>query len=111
MHRSQWNQLHCLLSVLQTDILLRCFQSNYNTLYGSDSSVSVDIFREHEPGRREEIEGARFQKIIGKVKSFKEKLKIYSGEDRAVLMHFICNYKSQVGKDINTFSVPATSLK
>lgn len=27
------------------------------------------------------------QKSTGKVKFFKEKLKIYSGEDRAVLMH------------------------
>lgn len=72
-------------------ILLHCFQSNYNSHYGSDSSVSVDTFREHEPGRREEMKAAMFQESTGKVKPFQEKLKMYSGEDRAVLMHFICN--------------------
>lgn len=86
------NAIHHIVSYLCCSLtLLHCFQSNYHSLYGSDSTVSVDTFRENEPGRTEEMKAAMFQESTGKVKSFKEKLKIYPGEDRAALMHYICN--------------------
>lgn len=39
---------------------------NHDTLGGYASSVSGDVFREHKPDRREEIESAMFPKSTDK---------------------------------------------